>query len=90
MKHFNLSDACRVDVTTQWGVFSLLMNPSVPHTIMVLLDGEPRCGLELDELPCPVDDEASARDCLQQITESSIFEDLVEDEKQLQEQWNEL
>ncbi len=88
---FLLRSPCVVDVETDAGLLSLMMDKEYPNYLFVSIDGELRKCVELSKKPpYPIENDEDVIDFLHSLEHSSIVQTIIEQETELDEGWEEL
>lgn len=86
----SLRDAVSHDVVTPAGRFTLVVDPSSPTYVFVMIDNEWRKCVLLEDAPKRLPDKNAAIQYLRDFSHSSMFQDFVTEEQDIEEEWDSL
>lgn len=85
-----LRSPCILDCDTEVGFISLILDKDYPHYLLVQINGELRKCLGFEDYDLHFQDDEAVFQFLEWVRETEIFQEIVEDEKALDQDWAEL
>jgi len=82
-----LENPCIYDVDTEIGLISLILDKKYPQFLLVHIDNEPRKCVGLNEFELNFSSDEDVLKFLKTISVSEFFEDLLEEEKNINDGW---
>ncbi len=90
MLYLTLRNPCIIDCQTEAGVFSLIIDRQYPRYLFLQIDGEMRKCYDMGEDVQMFSSDEEAADFLIELTQSDFMEQLIEEEREMNEEWDDL
>lgn len=88
---FHLNNPCVLDVQTDVGLVSLMMDKEYAQYIFVSIEGELRKCIDISDFDSlKFDNDEQVFNYLQYFQDSYIFQELIDQEKEIEEGWQDL
>ncbi len=82
-----LSNPCIFDIESEVGLVSLILDKQYPQYLIIHIDNEPRKCVGLHEFNLEFKEDEEVKEFLQTVSTSEFFDEIIEDEKSMNDGW---